>query len=193
MRVIFQSLFTRIKVIGNLHRWFHGLNKEFWLGNIFVMLSTVLGVYLAANSGLKTAMEFERISSDRDNYYLRANLRDEVMYNVAVSEEIITAIDKVGTFDRINHPAYQHFVMDTMKEQSNTLKTPNKILTGILRYNEDINSYMGLRDRRYISYPELADKMRERIKEFRASTLSLMEQDLSSLKLRLDEANVAVY
>jgi hypothetical protein len=191
--MIFQSLFTRVRSIGQVHRWFGGLNKEFWLGNMFIMMSTVLGVYLAAHSGLKTAMEFDRISSDRDNYYLRANLRDEVMYNMAICEEIIKTIDKLGTFDRSNHPAFQQYVMETMKDQPNTLATPNKILTGVLHYYDDINAMLHQRDRRLISYPELADKMRQRNGEFQKVTMSLIEADLQALKQRLNAADVAVY
>lgn len=191
--MLFQSLFARIKAIRHAHKWFGGLNKEFWLGNLFIVFSTVLGVYLAAHSGLKTAVEFDRISSERDNYYLRANLRDEVLYNVAIGEEIVKTVDKLGTFDRSNHPAFQHYVMETMKDQPNTLKTPNKILSGILRYYDDINSYLSLRERRHISYPEMADKMRERITEFKKTTLSLLDADLQALQQRLAAADVQVY
>ena len=57
-------------------------NWEFWIGNAVVVFSTVLGVYLASHTALETAMEFESLRTDRDNYHLRASLRAEVAANL---------------------------------------------------------------------------------------------------------------
>lgn len=191
--MLFQTLLTRIKTYGQVNRWFGGLRKEFWLGNMFIILSTVLGVYLAAHSGLKTAMEFDQISSDKDNYYLRANLRDEVLYNIGITERIIKTIDKIGTFDRSNYPNFQTYILDTMKQQPNTLKTPNNILNGVLRYYDDVNSLFDKRRRVLISYPELANKLRDRVASFKKETLVKMEDDLAALRTRLQLADVELY
>ena len=45
------------------------------------MLSTVFGVYLAAQSGLEQALKFDTFSKMEDNYYLRTSLYDEVKDN----------------------------------------------------------------------------------------------------------------
>ena len=34
-------------------------NLEFWVSNVVIILSTVLGVYLAAQAGYRTALDFE--------------------------------------------------------------------------------------------------------------------------------------
>ena len=52
-------------------------NKElkstgFWLNQVFLVLSTVFGVYLAAQSGLEQALKFDTFSKMEDNYYLPA-------------------------------------------------------------------------------------------------------------------------
>jgi hypothetical protein len=172
---------------------FGGLNKEFWIGHFLVMASTVIGVYLAAHSGLESAIEFDSITSDRDNYYLRANLRDEVIYNIEITERIIKTINKLGTFDRRNYPKFQNYVLDTMKEQSNTLKTPNVILSGTLQFYDGIESLFDERSRHLISYPELAEKLRKEIDEYNKKVLSVMDDDLNTLKTRLNKQGIKLY
>jgi len=157
------TLMIRLKSIAQAGKLVSGLRKEFWIGHLLVMVSTVLGVYLAAHSGLKTAVEFEAITSDRDNYYLRANLKDEIIYNIEISEKIIKQINKWGTFDRKNYPKFQNYVLDTMKEQSNTLKTPNIILSGTLQYYDRVDRLFAQRKGHSLSYPALAKKLRKTI------------------------------
>jgi len=127
------------------------------------MISTVLGVYLAAHSGLETAIEFDALSSDRDNYYLRANFRDEIRYNISITEKFIVSINKFGSFHRSNYPSFQSYVLDTMKEQPNTLKTPNVILNGTLQYYDRINFLLKQKKSGGFNVIVLAKKLRKEI------------------------------
>jgi hypothetical protein len=72
-------------------------NAEFWISNLIIMASTVLGVYLAAQAGYRTALEFEVARGDRDGYYMRRALLDELKDNVAAvkawSEEFQTHLN----------------------------------------------------------------------------------------------------
>lgn len=187
------TLWIRLKGISQAGRLVTGLRKEFWMGHLLVMVSTVLGVYLAAHSGLKTAVEFEAIRSDRDNYYLRANLRDEIVFNIDVTEKIIKQIDKWGTFDRKNYSKFQSYVMDTMKEQSNTLKTPNIILSGTLQYYDRVDRLFEQRSGHSLSYPKLAKKLRKEIDDYKQSVLAVMDDDLKALRVRLAAAGITLY
>jgi len=191
--MFFQSLIVRIKSLAHAGKLIAGLNKEFWIGHFLIMVSTVLGVYLAAHSGLKTAVQFDAITSDRDNYYLRANLRDEIIYNIGIAEKIAKQIEKWGTFDRKSYPKFQSYVMDTMKEQSNTLKTPNVILSGTLQYYDRVDRLIEQRSRHSISYPELAKKLRKEIDNYNKNILSVIDKDLEELKVRLADAGVTIY
>jgi hypothetical protein len=191
--MFFQSLIVRFRGIRHVGKIFGGLNKEFWIGHFLIMVSTVLGVYLAAHSGLQSAIEFDAIISDRDNYYLRANLRDEVNYNIAITERIIKTINKIGTFDRRNYPRYQHYILETMKEQSNTLKTPNVILIGTLHYYDSVNGLLDERKRHLISYPELAEKLQKETGDYKRNVLSVLNQNLKELKTRLTTKGIKIY
>ncbi len=191
--MLFQSIFARLRRLTNVNKLVGGLTREFWVGHLLVMISTVLGVYLAAHSGLKTAVEFDAISSDRDNYYLRANLRDEIKYNISIAEKFIVTIDKFGSFHRSNYPAFQTYVMDTMKEQSNTLKTPNVILNGMLMYYDRVDRLLKEKKGGGINVRVLAKKLRKLIDDFNANVMTKLDQNLIDLKARLDENGVVIY
>ena len=68
-------------------------NKElkstgFWLNQFFMVISTIFGVYLAAQSGLEQALKFDSFSKIEDNYYLRTSLFDEVNDNANTVAEL---------------------------------------------------------------------------------------------------------
>ena len=58
-------------------------NAGFWLNQVFLVLSTIFGVYLAAQSGLEQALKFDTYNKMEDNFYLRTSLYDEVKDNAA--------------------------------------------------------------------------------------------------------------
>jgi hypothetical protein len=69
-------------------------NVEYWVSQLVILLSTVLGVYLAAQAGYSTAIEFEVTRGERDAYYLRRALLDEVKSNLRAVDEWSSAYDK---------------------------------------------------------------------------------------------------
>ena len=77
------KLFTKAKVRLGKANW------EFWIGNFFVVFSTVLGVYLAAHTALETAIEIEAVRADRDSFYVRTSLYNELNHNIDTYEIII--------------------------------------------------------------------------------------------------------
>ena len=188
-----QAILLRVKRMAGMHKLAGGLTREFWVGHVLVMVSTVLGVYLAAHSGLKTAVKFDALSSDRDNYYLRANLRDEVRYNISIAEQFIVTIDKIGSFHRSNYPAFQTYVLETMKEQSNTLKTPNVILNGTLQYYDRIDYLLDKKRSGGVTVLVLAKKLRKEIDQYNKNVMNKLDQNLVDLKKRLDDNNVVIY
>ncbi len=62
-------------------------NREYWFAQIVVLLSTVVGVYLAAQAGYKTAIEFEVTRGQRDGYYLRRTLLAELKSNIRAVDD----------------------------------------------------------------------------------------------------------
>ena len=44
-------------------------NAEFWVSNLVIVLSTLLGVYLAAQAGYRTAIDFELARAEREIFH----------------------------------------------------------------------------------------------------------------------------
>src|SRR5690606_19979338 len=71
-------------------------NLSFWIGHCFMLLATVLGGYLAGQQGLRQAVEFEQIQSDKNNYYLRQSLHDELNDNLQLIREYTEKLSGVS-------------------------------------------------------------------------------------------------
>lgn len=69
-------------------------NTEFWIANFVVMASTIIGVYLAAQAGFKTALQFEVARSERDGFYMRRALLDEVKDNLSSVDDWSQTFEK---------------------------------------------------------------------------------------------------
>ncbi len=170
-------------------------NWEFWIGNFFVVFSTVLGVYLAAHAALETAIQFESVRADRDSYYVRTSLHNELEQNIEVYEKIIKNYrDGKSGYSKNSqwqdHP--EHFVWESLKASPALITTPPEILAGVANFYK----YSGLvleklakrgptNDTIYI-----ANKFDEKIIEFKKNTMPLLEKNLATLKKELTKNKI---
>lgn len=182
-------LFTKAKARIGKANW------EFWIGNLFVVFSTVLGVYLAAHAALETAIQFESVRADRDSYYVRTSLHNELENNIGVYEEIIknyrdgkSGYSKNSQWQ--NHPEY--FVWESLKSSPALITTPPEILAGVANFYkysglviEKLSKRGPTNDTIYI-----ANKFDEKIIEFKESTIPLLEQNLENLRQELTENKI---
>ena len=165
-------------------------NWEFWIGNFFVVFSTVLGVYLAAHAALETAIQFEAVRADRDSYYVRTSLHNELKRNIDVYEEIIknyrdgkSGYSKSSQWQ--NHPEY--FVWESLKSSPALLTTPPEILSGVTNFYKYSGLVIEKLSKRGPTNDTIytANKFDEKIIEFKEKTLLLLENNLDSLREEL--------
>jgi len=125
------------------------------------MASTVLGVYLAAQAGFKTALQFEIARSERDGFYMRRALLDEVKDNLESVDDWSQSFEK-ALRNRISDSYFlptdswlvywsdkngwsnagiapdelkmRTFVWETMKQQSITFQLSPQLLSGVRRF-----------------------------------------------------------
>jgi len=111
------------------------IKSGFWVGQIFMVIATVVGVFLAAQEGLSQAIKFENLNSKEKNFYLQHALADELIDNITTLEEYTTLLIKNKPYDlKAHHPMFDTFVWESMKYSSNALETPSQILSAIRRY-----------------------------------------------------------
>lgn len=171
----------------------HQANWEFWIGNFVVVLSTVLGVYLAANAALETAMEFEALRSDRDNYHLRTSLREEFDRNLGALDGIAAVLEEHGYRYQASiaaFPKMRFFVWEAMKTAPQTLATPSHILAGVQSLYDEAQELLRRSETHRIGPAYLAEQLRELTAATRAGLLAEMDADLADLRTRLVEAQL---
>ena len=159
---------------------------EFWVSHIIILAGTIIGVYLAASAGLKVAIQFELIKSDRNSFYMRSALLDELKDNTATITTWGTEYrgGKAGKF--IGKP--KDFKLDTyvwtsMKDNPSTFEIPSEILTKIRRYYRDMDVGLSKMTSRGAAANDV-DLMLKQTVNFQ-STLTQLEKNIAKLKTRL--------
>ena len=117
-------------------------NAEFWISHLIILFSTVLGVYLAAQAGYRTAVEFEVSRTDREGYYLRRALLDEVRHNLDWADKLTDTVNKDAYTFLTGNEKPQTFVWDTMQQQSTTFQLPPQTLAAIRGYYDGIGGHV---------------------------------------------------
>jgi hypothetical protein len=178
-------------------------NLEFWVSHIVILISTVLGVFLAAQAGYKTALQFEVTRSERDSYFMRVALLDELKDNIELAEKFagVFVAQKGETWPgNLNDFKLQSFVWDTMKQQNTTFQIPAGILSAVRRFNDSVEgtvkeiskiSHVTLTDKTEMItfYGRTGEKMiapaksiQDVTKQMREVTLPALEQNIAKLR-----------
>ena len=168
-------------------------NKEFWFGHLVVLVATVMAVYLAASAGLKSAVEFELIKSDRDSYYMRAALLAEVQDNVQTFEQW-GAEYRSGKANKFSGKSTDTFRLDdyvwvAMQDSDGTFEIPSDILTGIRRYYSATQATLAKMTSRGAAAKEVTQMLAES-ETFKAGTVSALEADVNALKAKLTQMDI---
>jgi hypothetical protein len=89
-----QATLNRLQQVFAIFKVREKNNLEYWVSQLVVLTSTVLGVYLAAQAGYSTAIQFEMTRGEREAYYVRRALLDEVKSNLRTVDEWGAAYEK---------------------------------------------------------------------------------------------------
>ncbi len=117
-------------------------DPAYWIGHLFTVVATIVGVYLAATVGFKKALDLEIIRADRGTYYLAASLHSELGANI---ENIQKYINNVGDNP---HPFKEHFtgiaintfILDAAKFNDGALEIEPNILQDVSIYYFEVSN-----------------------------------------------------
>jgi hypothetical protein len=194
-------------------------NAEFWLSNLFIMASTIIGVYLAAQAGFTTAMQFEIARNDRDGYYMRRALLDEVKDNLAAVDEWSGGMEKAmrnrisadyflptdtwvdywsekggwqNSHVKPDEVKMQAFVWETMKQQAITFQLAPQLLSGVRRYYDAMEGNMKEVRGGEWKAARAAKAILDDTKRMRDETVPAFEKDIAELRANLTRTGVPV-
>ncbi|PKG55948.1 hypothetical protein CXF83_19500 [Shewanella sp. Choline-02u-19] len=169
------------------------VKPSFWISQVFMIIATIVGVYLAAQEGLSQAIIFDDLSNKQDNYYLRHALFDEVNDNVTIINEYADTVAKSSPYDlKSIHPTMATFVWENMRYSANTLETPTQILTETRRFYMTSANIISKMESRFYGAKFGAEKLKELTKNVSESTLPMLQKNYQALAAELDAANITV-
>lgn len=164
-------------------------SSGFWLGQLFMIVATVLGVYLAAQTGLKQAIIFDAITDIQNNYYLRRSLYDELDDNVQVIREYSKLITQNRAADL--DPVVETFVWETMRYNSNTLQTPPYFLREARQFYASTSDIVSKVHSHIYSANHGAKQLNELTDRMENQVLPKLKASIDKLENELKENNIS--
>ncbi|MGJ8483823.1 MULTISPECIES: hypothetical protein [unclassified Pseudoalteromonas] len=174
-------------------------NKElksigFWLNQLFLVFSTIFGVYLAAQSGLEQALKFDSFSKMEDNYYLRTSLYDEVKDNAEHLKKFANLLAKSPPKSELeyNKPTIEKYIWQTMQYSPTTLETPSEFLTEIRRFYNKSQFIIDAAISRKMSAKHASELLNEEVDIINNKTLPNLKSSALKLQNELNKNGIQI-
>ncbi|MCQ8878717.1 hypothetical protein NQT69_11950 [Pseudoalteromonas shioyasakiensis] len=174
-------------------------NKElkstgFWLNQVFLVLSTVFGVYLAAQSGLEQALKFDTFSKMEDNYYLRTSLFEEVKDNAHNVSEYAKLLAKSPATSEMQYhkPTLEKYIWQTMQYSPTTLETPSIFLTQIRRFYSRAEFVINAALKRQMSAKQASIELKKLTDIIEQQTLPQLQASATQLQQELKQNDIII-
>lgn len=171
------------------------VKTSFWVSQIFMIVATIVGVYLAAQEGLSQAIKFDDLNNKQNNYYLRHALYDEVKDNIDTINAYTETLTKGGgnPYDLKNiHPTISTFVWENMRYSRNTLETPTEILSETRRFYMMSDDIVAKIEARFYGPRFGAKKLKELTTEVTEKTLPKLKKNFEELATHLEDNGIKV-
>ena len=168
---------------------------SYWVGQIFMMIATILGVFLAAQVGLRQAIIFDDIASKESNYYLRQSLYQEVSDNVDLlrtynDEYLGRNVPKQTLL--ANHPKISYYVWETMKFSPFTLETPSHFLSESRAFYDLAEDLIAKREAGILGASFVKKLMNDKLDHVEKNILPLIKANTDKLASELADYDVPV-
>lgn len=166
---------------------------SFWISQVFMIIATVAGVYLAGKEGLNQAITFDNLSNMQSNYYLRHSLHDEVSENVATLLDYVktTRENRPPDLKRV-HPQLADFVWDAMKYSPTTLETPSELLSPVRQFYLKVDSLLARLEARHILRSKGLDELEALCLQMQNELLPKLQTNYQGLATELKRSNIDV-
>jgi len=69
-------------------------SPAYWVGHLFTIAATIIGVYYAAITGFEVALDLEELKADRETYYVTKSIYHELDFNVKNLNKYVKRVEK---------------------------------------------------------------------------------------------------
>lgn len=165
---------------------------SFWVSQIFILLATVMGVYLASSQGFKQALAYGDVQAMRSNYYLRKSLQSEIADNIPLVREYMKRLETGGLPARKAAFSLDTFVWESLKSSSATLETPPELLRESRQFYRGVaDLHTKIVDNTY-GVKVANEKLEELISHMEKDVLPMFDKDIAALRNELKNRGVTV-
>jgi hypothetical protein len=169
------------------------IKSSFWISQVFMIIATVAGVYLAAQEGLSQAITFDTLTNKQNNYYLRHALYDELSDNVKEVNSYADVIVAKSAFERKNfHPNMATFVWENMRYSQYTLETPSAILSDTRRFYMQTEDIVNKIETRFYGAKYGSGLLKELTEKVSTQTLPALKANYTELAAELSRNDIIV-
>lgn len=171
-----------------------GDGGRFWIGQAMVIVSTILGVYLAANAGFERAVEFDAMTNKRSTYHLLTALEAELKDNIQINNKLATDLNQ-GNINRshyIRRSQMGKFVWQAMKESDNTFLIKADVITGIRRYYQAVEVLRTEYDQSKIPATYFRNRIEEEHKKLDKNVLPVIAEEITLFFEELKNSNISL-
>ncbi|OCG03994.1 hypothetical protein [Gilliamella sp. wkB112] len=166
---------------------------SFWVNHIFILLATVIGVYLAANQGYKQAVQFENMKSYKDNYYLQKSLQYELIDNINILKNYLVKCQDSSYLGARTEPLnFYTLVWDNMKFSSTTLGTPPELLRDAQRFYREVDRIHNEIAKGNIGVTVGVSKLQEQINHIEKELLPALDSSTKKIEKILEGTDVVL-
>ena len=187
----FTRFFTGIRRIVN-----PGDGGRFWIAQIMVIISTIIGVYLAANAGFEKAIEFDHLAKKRDMYYMLTALQAELKDNIEIMnlrvKDVNNTTDHLKVAKLSESRPVEDFVWDSLKESGESFRIPPEIITHIRRYYSATHHYTEDMEGFGFARSHYKKLIEEENKKLREIVFPLIDETKMKLKQELEESGLEI-
>lgn len=174
-----------------------GLNVEFWAGQIFTLVATIIGVYLAANSGFNKAIEFDSLQRQRDAYFVQRALYNEFKTNLDSVQVWTQAFNDNAQNNRLylDKDKYQFsfFLWETMQEGSSIFAVPYDRVEVIASFYERASHLRGVMfSENPFESPKAAKELEQLAESIRTDFLPSFEASIEKIKDNLNDNGLSI-
>ncbi len=111
-------------------------SPAYWLGHLFTIAATIIGVYYAAIVGFDVALKLDLVKADRGTYYVAESMYQELDFNVKNMDKYIERTEKERYVykEHIAGIKLNDYVFQAAKYSESTFEIEPKLLTEISIY-----------------------------------------------------------
>lgn len=136
---------------------------RFWLAQILMLTSTIIGVYLAGMIGFEKGMQFDELRTQKVVYHMLSSIEGELDDNLNAMQKLTEEIKTLPfpIMQRLREErGLDTFIWESMKESSETFRIPSDIITGIRRYYSNMEGIMRRLEKSELGRSNAADQIK---------------------------------